>query len=54
MNGRRYDSHFDDLSVRDSEIAESTLFRSWLYDHDVEREAATLVQSSLATSRRDV
>ncbi|HEV7955783.1 MAG TPA: FAD-dependent monooxygenase [Marisediminicola sp.] len=41
-NGRRYDSHFDDLSERDAEITASTSFRSWLYDYDVEQEAFEL------------
>jgi salicylate hydroxylase len=34
-NGRRYDSSYDDLAVRDAEIAASTRFRLWLYDYDV-------------------
>ena len=38
-NGRRYDSEFDDLSVRDAEIAASVKFRSWLYDYDAESAA---------------
>lgn len=38
-NGRRYDSSYDDLAVRDREIAESVRFRLWLYDHDAEAEA---------------
>ncbi|MGH3383669.1 MAG: FAD-dependent monooxygenase [Nocardioidaceae bacterium] len=41
-NGRRYDSSYDDLALRDAEIAASVEFRSWIYDHDtlVEAEAA--------------
>jgi salicylate hydroxylase len=34
-NGRRYDSAYDDLAVRDAEIAASVRFRRWLYDYDV-------------------
>ena len=34
-NGRRYDSSYDDLEVRDAEIAASVEFRLWLYDYDV-------------------
>ncbi|MFJ4830766.1 FAD-dependent monooxygenase [Streptomyces sp. NPDC088747] len=38
-NGRRYDSHYDNLSERDAEIAGSVRFRSWLYDYDAESAA---------------
>ncbi|WP_214102622.1 FAD-dependent monooxygenase [Acrocarpospora catenulata] len=38
-NGRRYDSHFQDLAERDAEIAGSVRFRSWLYDYDAEAAA---------------
>lgn len=38
-NGRRYDSHFEDLGVRDAEIANSVKFRLWLYDYDAEAAA---------------
>ncbi|WP_433365508.1 FAD-dependent monooxygenase [Streptosporangium sp. CA-115845] len=38
-NGRRYDSHFQDLAERDAEIADSARFRSWLYDYDAEAAA---------------
>jgi salicylate hydroxylase len=38
-NGRRYDSHYEDLSERDAEIASSVRFRSWLYDYDAEAAA---------------
>ncbi|WP_432841713.1 FAD-dependent monooxygenase [Dactylosporangium sp. CA-092794] len=38
-NGRRYDSHFQDLAERDAEIAGSVPFRSWLYDYDAEAAA---------------
>jgi salicylate hydroxylase len=40
-NGRRYDSSYDDLAVRDAEIAASTRFRLWLYDYDVLAEAGS-------------
>jgi salicylate hydroxylase len=44
--GRRFDSEYDDIEVRDAELAESHRFRHWLYDHDVlaeaEAEAAAL------------
>lgn len=39
-NGRRYDSQYDDLTVRDAEIADAGSLRAWLYDYDVERELA--------------
>lgn len=38
-NGRRYDSHYEDLTERDAEIASSVRFRSWLYDYDAEAAA---------------
>jgi salicylate hydroxylase len=38
-NGRRYDSDFNDLAVRDAEIADSVKFRAWLYDYDAEAAA---------------
>lgn len=38
-NGLRYDSSYDDLAVRDAEIAASVELRSWIYDHDVLVEA---------------
>lgn len=44
-NGRRYDSEFDDLGVRDAEIAETATFRAWLYDYDVEQAAVAEVGS---------
>jgi len=34
-NQLRYDSAYEDLAVRDAEIAASTSLRSWIYDHDV-------------------
>lgn len=37
-NGNRYDSAYQDLSVRDAEIAASTRLRRWIYDYDVEAE----------------
>jgi salicylate hydroxylase len=37
--GRRFDSEYDDIEVRDAELAESHRFRHWLYDHDVFLEA---------------
>lgn len=39
-NGRRYDSAYEDLAKRDAEIANAGVFRAWLYDHDVQHEAA--------------
>lgn len=39
-NGRRYDSQYDDLALRDAEIADAASLRAWLYDYDVERELA--------------
>ena len=41
-NGRRYDSAYHDLKQRDTEIADSSKLRSWICDHDVERQAAEL------------
>jgi salicylate hydroxylase len=38
-NGRRYDSGYDDLGQRDSEIKSSRSFRLWLYDHDAKAVA---------------
>ncbi|MDQ4008455.1 MAG: FAD-dependent monooxygenase [Actinomycetota bacterium] len=38
-NGLRYDGSYDDLEVRDAEIAASVKFRSWIYDHDALVEA---------------
>lgn len=38
-NGMRYDSSYEDLAVRDAEIAASVEFRLWLYDHDTLVEA---------------
>jgi len=34
-NGMRYDSHYEDLSVRDAEISAHYEFRKSLYDYDV-------------------
>lgn len=34
-NQLRYDSAYDDLAVRDAELAAAVAFRSWIYDHDV-------------------
>jgi len=45
-NGRRYDSAFDDLSVRDAEIAGSRSFRLWLYDHDAEASARETIATA--------
>ncbi|MFI5960345.1 FAD-dependent monooxygenase [Cryptosporangium sp. NPDC051539] len=45
-NGRRYDSHFEDLSERDAEIAGSVRFRSWLYDYDAEAAALEALAAS--------
>ena len=39
-NGNRYDSGFDDLGVRDREIADSVRLRTWIYDYDAERYAS--------------
>lgn len=41
--GRRYDSQYDDLAVRDAEIAASRQFRYWVYDYDVIAEANQLL-----------
>lgn len=38
-NGMRYDSAYEDLRQRDTEIADSHIFRKWLYDHDAIAEA---------------
>jgi salicylate hydroxylase len=38
-NGRRYDSHFEDLAERDAEIEETRAFRLWLHDYDAEAAA---------------
>ena len=38
-NGLRYDSSYEDLAVRDAEIAASVRFRCWIYDHDALAEA---------------
>lgn len=38
-NGNRYDSGFDDLGVRDREIADTVRLRAWIYDYDAERYA---------------
>jgi salicylate hydroxylase len=46
QNGRRYDSHFDDLADRDAEIADSVRFRAWLYDHDAEAAARECLGAS--------
>lgn len=41
-NGQRYDSQYDDLGRRDAEIRDAATMRAWLYDYDVEEEAARL------------
>ncbi|MFC7406452.1 FAD-dependent monooxygenase [Georgenia alba] len=33
-NGLRYDSGYDDLAVRDAELAATAELRRWIYDHD--------------------
>ena len=45
-NGRRYDSHFEDLTERDAEIAGTREFRLWLHDYDAEAAALDAVASS--------
>ena len=47
-NGLRYDSAYDDLGVRDAEIAAHAAFRKRLYDHDVvpEAQAAAMTLAS--------
>ncbi|MFH5822888.1 FAD-dependent monooxygenase [Georgenia sp. AZ-5] len=42
-NGLRYDSSYEDLSVRDAEIAASTEFRRWIYDHDAVTDAEAAI-----------
>jgi len=42
-NGRRYDSGYEDLGQRDSEIKNSGSFRLWLYDFDAEAVAREAV-----------
>lgn len=42
VNGRRYDSQYDDLDRRDTEISDAAAMRAWLYDYDVEQEVAAL------------
>jgi salicylate hydroxylase len=42
VNGRRYDSQYEDLNVRDAEIANAAQLRSWLYDYDLDKELAAL------------
>jgi salicylate hydroxylase len=44
-NGRRYDSHLQDLAERDAQIAGSVPFRSWLYDYDAEAAALAALAS---------
>ncbi len=39
-NGRRYDSQYANISMRDKEIADAGTLRSWLYDYDVECDLA--------------
>ena len=46
-NGLRYDSRSGDLQERDKEIANAAIFRSWLYDYDVE-QTATAARSPMA------
>ncbi|SJM47710.1 Salicylate hydroxylase [Actinomycetales bacterium JB111] len=41
QSGRRYDSQFDDLAQRDSELEDSKHFRRWLYDTDVVADLAS-------------
>ncbi|MFC8435855.1 FAD-dependent monooxygenase [Streptomyces sp. NPDC057253] len=47
LNGRRYDSHFDDLEERDSQITNTVDLRLWLYDHDAELEALGKASSAV-------
>ncbi|MFJ8112444.1 FAD-dependent monooxygenase [Streptomyces sp. NPDC096132] len=47
LNGRRYDSHFDDLEERDSQITNTVDLRLWLYDHDAELEALGRASSAV-------
>lgn len=42
-NGRRYDSLYSDLGQRDAEISDAGRLRTWLYDHDVEKEAVDVL-----------
>lgn len=50
--GRRYDSQYDDLDVRDAEIAASREFRYWIYDYDVIGEAERLLATQPSSSGR--
>ena len=45
-NGLRYDSSYEDLGVRDAEIAASVRFRCWIYDHDALAEAERMTVGS--------
>ena len=42
QNGLRYDSRYQRLEQRDREVRNAPTFRKWLYDYDVEAEAAAL------------
>jgi salicylate hydroxylase len=37
--GRRYDSRYDDLQLRDRELEEYADFKRWLIDHDAQAHA---------------
>ena len=45
-NGLRFDSRYQSLEQRDREIANSAIFRKWLYDYDVERAAIAYLTES--------
>ncbi len=56
-NGLRYDSIYEDLAIRDAEIASSERFRLWLFDYDAEREvegATTPSDSTKASAAQPV
>jgi salicylate hydroxylase len=47
-NGKRFASMYNDLSVRDAELAASREFSWWLYDYDVAAEADNVAARSAA------
>jgi salicylate hydroxylase len=47
QNGLRYDSKYASLKQRDREIANSSEFRKWLYDYDVEKATVAAVGNAL-------
>lgn len=51
-NGRRYDSMYAELSVRDAEIQSAANLRSWLYKYDVLHEPELNTSSDVNVSER--